>query len=41
MTALQRAVASDQLARVFGVFFAFVLGAIALGTVITPIVVSA
>jgi predicted MFS family arabinose efflux permease len=41
VTALQRAVASDQLARVFGVFFAFVIGAIALGTVLTPIVVSA
>ena len=37
ITALQRAVASDQLARVFGVFFAFVLGAIALGTVLTPV----
>ena len=41
VTALQRAVPSDQLARVFGVFFAFVLSAIALGTVITPAVVSA
>ena len=41
VTALQRAVTSDLLARVFGVFFAFVLGAIALGTVLTPIVVSA
>lgn len=41
VTALQRAVASDQLARVFGVFFAFVLGAIALGTVLTPVAVSA
>ncbi|MEA2199138.1 MAG: hypothetical protein QOJ25_3189 [Solirubrobacteraceae bacterium] len=40
VTALQRSVASDQLARVFGVFFAFVLGAIALGTVITPPIVS-
>ena len=40
ITALQRAVPSDQLARVFGVFFAFVLGAIALGTVLTPPVVS-
>jgi hypothetical protein len=39
VTALQRAVASDQLARVFGVFFAFVLGAIALGTVLTPAIV--
>lgn len=41
VTALQRAVPSDQLARVFGVFFAFVLGAIALGTVVTPVVVGA
>ncbi len=41
VTALQRAVASDQLARVFGVFFAFVLGAITLGTVLTPVAVSA
>jgi CRP-like cAMP-binding protein len=41
VTALQRAVASDQLARVFGVFFAFVIGAITLGTVLTPLVVSA
>jgi MFS family permease len=38
---LQRAVPSDQLARVFGVFFAFVLGAISLGAVITPPVVDA
>jgi Transmembrane secretion effector/Cyclic nucleotide-binding domain len=41
ITALQRAVAPDQLARVFGVFFAFVLAAISLGTVITPAIVSA
>jgi CRP-like cAMP-binding protein/MFS family permease len=41
ITALQRAVAADQLARVFGVFFAFVLGAITLGTVLTPIAVHA
>lgn len=40
LTALQRAVASDQLARVFGVFFAFVIGAILLGSVITPLVTS-
>lgn len=40
ITALQRSAAPDQLARVFGVFFAFVLGAIALGTVITPVAVS-
>jgi hypothetical protein len=41
VTALQRAVPSDQLARVFGVFFAFVLGAISLGALITPLIVSA
>ena len=41
ITSLQRAVASDQLARVFGVFFAFVLAAISLGALITPVVVSA
>jgi MFS family permease len=41
ITALQRSVPSDQLARVFGVFWAFVLGAIALGTVITPVLVRA
>jgi len=39
--ALQRAVASDRLARVFGVFWALVLGAIALGTLITPPIVNA
>jgi hypothetical protein len=41
ITALQRAVPRDQLARVLGVFFAFVLGAITLGTVITPALTSA
>jgi hypothetical protein len=41
ITALQRAVPGDQLARVFGVFFAFVLAAISLGTVLAPAVVSA
>jgi CRP-like cAMP-binding protein len=41
VTALQRSVTSDRLARVFGVFFAFVLGAIALGTVLTPVAVNA
>jgi hypothetical protein len=41
VTALQRSVSSDQLARVFGAFFAFILGAISLGTLITPVVVSA
>jgi hypothetical protein len=39
ITALQRAVPGEQLARVFGVFFAFVLTAISLGTVITPLIV--
>lgn len=41
VTALQRAVASDQLARVFGVFWTFVLAAIMLGTLLTPVAVSA
>lgn len=41
VTALQRAVPGEQLARVFGIFFAVVLGAISLGTLITPAVVSA
>jgi hypothetical protein len=41
VTALQRVVAPDQLARVFGVFFAVILGAISLGTIITPIITSA
>ncbi len=36
ITALQRAVPGDVVARVFGVFFAFILGAISLGTVIAP-----
>jgi hypothetical protein len=36
ITALQRAVSSEQVARVFGVFFALVLGAISLGALITP-----
>jgi CRP-like cAMP-binding protein len=39
--ALQRGVPSDRLARVFGVFWALILGAIALGTLITPLIVSA
>jgi predicted MFS family arabinose efflux permease len=39
VTALQRAVPSDTLARVFGVFFAFFLGAISLGTLVTPPIV--
>ncbi len=41
MTALQRAVPSDQLARVFGVFFAFMIGSVALGVLVTPPIVSA
>jgi hypothetical protein len=41
ITSLQRAVASDQLARVFGVFFAFILGSISLGALITPAIVNA
>jgi MFS family permease len=36
VTALQRAVPGEALARVFGVFFAFFLGAISLGTLVTP-----
>jgi len=40
ITSLQRAVPSEQLARVFGVFFAFVLSAISLGTVLAPALVS-
>jgi hypothetical protein len=36
VTALQRAVPSDRLARVFGVFAACFIGAIALGTLIAP-----
>jgi predicted MFS family arabinose efflux permease len=39
--ALQRAVAPERVARVFGVFFAIVLGAISLGTLITPPLVRA
>ena len=41
ITALQRAVPPETLARVFGVFFAFFLGAIALGTLVTPPIVDA
>jgi CRP-like cAMP-binding protein len=41
ITALQRAVEPEQLARVFGVFWAFVLTAITLGAVLTPAVVHA
>lgn len=41
MTALQRTVPSEELARVFGVFWAFVLTAMCLGAVVTPVLVSA
>lgn len=41
VTALQRAVPRDQLARVFGIYFAIVLGAITLGAVVTPAVITA
>jgi CRP-like cAMP-binding protein len=40
ITALQRAVPEDVIARVFGVFFALILGAISLGTIITPPIVN-
>jgi len=36
ITAMQRAVPSEQVGRVLGVFFAFVLGSITLGAVVTP-----
>jgi CRP-like cAMP-binding protein len=41
VAALQRAVPEEQLARVFGVFFAFVLGAISLGALVTPAIIDA
>ena len=41
ITALQRAVPGDQVARVFGIFFAVVLGAISLGAAVTPPVITA
>jgi len=40
MTALQRLVARDLVARVFGVFFAFVLAATSLGTIIAPVLLA-
>jgi hypothetical protein len=40
ITALQRAVSDDVIARVFGVFFALILGAISLGTIVTPPIVN-
>jgi CRP-like cAMP-binding protein len=41
ITSLQRTVPSEELARVFGAFFAFILGAMALGALVTPQLVSA
>ena len=41
ITALQRSVPREMVARVFGVFFALVLGAISLGALITPAVLGA
>lgn len=38
VTALQRSLNPDLIARVFGVYFAFVLGAISLGALVTPAV---
>ena len=40
VTALQRAVAPDVMARVFGVFWALILGAVALGALTAPLVVA-
>lgn len=37
VTALQRAVPQDHLARVFGVFWALIVGTISLGTVLAPL----
>lgn len=41
VTALQRALPPDLIARVFGVFFALVLGAISLGALLTPALLAA
>lgn len=41
ITAMQRFVPQDVLARVFGVFFALVLGAISLGALLMPILLAA
>ena len=41
MTALQRSLAPDQIARVFGVFWALVLGGLAVGAAIAPPVLNA
>jgi CRP-like cAMP-binding protein len=40
MTALQRSLAPDLIARVFGVFWAMVLGGLALGAAIAPVVLA-
>jgi hypothetical protein len=40
ITALQRAVSDEVIARVFGVFFALILAAISLGTIVTPPIVN-
>lgn len=41
ITTLQRAAAAEVTARVFGVFFALVLGAIAVGALVAPVLLSA
>jgi len=41
ITALQRSVPKEMVARVFGVFFALVLAAISLGALITPLILRA
>lgn len=41
VTALQRSLPEERLARVFGAFFTFVLAAISLGAFLTPLVVEA
>jgi CRP-like cAMP-binding protein len=41
ITALQRAVAAELVARVFGVFFALMIGAVALGAIVAPLVLRA
>ncbi len=38
LTALQRATPRDQLGRVMGAFWAFIIAAIALGTLVTPLI---
>lgn len=41
VTALQRSVPSDELARVFGVFWAFIIGSICLGALLAPVFTNA